>query len=346
MLLIGPSYPKASRRSSTPLPVLYGGMSGKKWTDLEEKIFLENYEKLSNRDLQKLLPDRSIEAIKTRAAKILKLKKKIIAVRIGNVEPLLHDTPEAYYWIGFIFADGSILGGNRLSVTISSSDVDHLRKLSNLLGCNITAYKRKLDQRVFCSVRVKDSKLVPELCRKFDLKKSKTQNPPIINIEDNDFFIAFLAGFIDGDGNITNVAGNRGVNIRIKLHASWIDNLLYIEKRVYEAVNHTSFRGNVLSKINSSGYAQLCISDGSLLRKLKTKALKMKLPLIERKWNKIDCSKISKYESSNALRHNVINLLDCGESLSSISKRLNKNYQTIYSIVKRMSLKQILYQKQ
>ena len=315
----------------------YGGMSGKPWTESEDKIFLKNYEKLSNRDLQKLLPNRSIEAIKTRAAKIIRIKKKIVAVRIGNVEPLLTETCEAYYWIGFIFADGSILDGNRLSVSISINDIDHLKKLALFLRCNITIYNGNRKNGI-CSVRIKDSIIIPEFCNKFDLKKSKTYNPPLINILSNELFIAFLAGFIDGDGNITNVAGNRGTNIRIKLHSSWLNNLLYIEKRVYEALGCTTFRGNRLSRINSSGYAEIRFSDGSLIRKIKEKAQEIGIPIMDRKWSKIDCAKISRYELSNILTQKVTELLSAGKSISEIGKDLDKRYQTIYSLVKRNGL--------
>lgn len=50
-----------------------------------------------------------------------------------NLEKLLLDVPETYYWIGFILADGHISKNNRLVVTLSVKDKNHLIKLQKYL---------------------------------------------------------------------------------------------------------------------------------------------------------------------------------------------------------------------
>lgn len=45
---------------------------------------------------------------------------------------LLNDTCLAYYWIGFILADGSISKSGELKIALSIKDKDHLKKMLHL----------------------------------------------------------------------------------------------------------------------------------------------------------------------------------------------------------------------
>ncbi len=124
-----------------------------------------------------------------------------------NLYKILHDNPIVYYWIGFLFADGSINIKNKsLKLAISEKDSEHLIKFCEYFGLNYSyeKYRNSFDT-ISRNVRtdVMDKEIITLLINKFDFKKSKTYNPPNnLKIQNDDLFTSFLIGYIDGDGSI------------------------------------------------------------------------------------------------------------------------------------------------
>ena len=146
---------------------------------------------------------------------------------------------------GFIAADGSIQDHRRLKVAVSSVDLSHLKGLALFLGTTVNEFTHP-NGRDYCYVSIRDSALMPRLCEKYDFKKAKTYNPPTLNIENDDLFLSFFAGFVDGDGSILNVLNRKDVNLKIKVHSSWLEVLSSMEHRIY---NMFGFEYINLSKI-------------------------------------------------------------------------------------------------
>ena len=122
------------------------------------------------------------------------------------------------YWAGFIAADGNIeerkhRKSNRLSITLSEKDHEHLKRFKNDIGYEgtIKKYKskrtiikgKKYDRKPTVSIRLTSQKLIDDLKKNFNIIPRKTfiLEPP--NITDLDLIFCYIIGYIDGDGHIT-----------------------------------------------------------------------------------------------------------------------------------------------
>lgn len=105
-------------------------------------------------------------------------------------------TPEASYWIGFLMADGSIVG-HRVSIDLQARDVEHLRKFRDFLSSNNQIrYRESIDSYSFNVVSL-------PLCEKlaeYGIVPNKTfsaKAPESLAYDAN-----FWRGVMDGDGHI------------------------------------------------------------------------------------------------------------------------------------------------
>src|ERR1035437_9213699 len=108
------------------------------WTEEEIKKLKSIYSKLPIEILLKEFPQRSHQDINDKASK-LKIPKIINGQeRISDVSPLLNEDFISYYWIGYIFADGSI-DYNRFTLSFGQSETDEnqVRRLAKFLNCNV-----------------------------------------------------------------------------------------------------------------------------------------------------------------------------------------------------------------
>lgn len=236
-----------------------------------------------------------------------------------NLSKLLLETLETYYWIGFILADGHISKSTRLRVTLAKRDKNHLIKLQKFLNV------QELQENTQVSISGMDSKVIREFCNKFDIKSNKTYNPPNLSfIKNKDLLFALSIGFIDGDGCIDNQTNRSDCKLRIKCHSSWVNNLEFIY--------------NIKSKINNQGYAYINITNSILLKELKRKAIFLNLPILNRKWDKIDLSFVSKQEKGQINVLKVKEMLKNNIKKSDIAKNLNIGKSAISQIIKRNKL--------
>lgn len=117
------------------------------------------------------------------------------------------DTEEKAYWLGFVFADGCVVnntstGSYRLCVELSSIDKSHLEKLKQSTESDAKICKRK--GRDMSSVNLVSKELVQDLIRHGCIP-NKTEHgfiPEHISNLNNDLKMAFIRGYLDGDGFI------------------------------------------------------------------------------------------------------------------------------------------------
>jgi len=259
------------------------------WTKKEDDILYNNYYDLPLEQLQELLPNRTWTAIKLRARK-LDLYRSFSHRRSSNVKNLISGSLIGFYWVGFILADGYIQDNNRLYVTLSSKDKDHLNKLALFLNINLRTGRAKVNDKIFdtATISCKDVDNIPVLCNIFNIDSNKSENPPDFNsyVFTEEQLLALIIGFIDGDGSITKMHKRKDFNLRIKCHSSWVDNLYFIEQTIYNYCKLPNKQPS-LTKINNQGYASLCISNNEIIKKLKIFTIEKSLPILERKWDKI-----------------------------------------------------------
>lgn len=193
----------------------------------------------------------------------------------GDLSPLLLDTPESYYWMGFLLADGHFSAKGVMKITLASIDRSHLLKLKKFL--HIKNMQEENNGKAVC-IKTMDTKLVPIITSKFDISNKKTYQPPNLSfIKDRDLLMSLIIGYIDGDGCIAKKA--KGFSLNIHCHASWLKTIDSFVK----AINPTS-----TARIRPDGYASASVSNNESLKELKRFAINKNLPILKRKWDKID----------------------------------------------------------
>lgn len=188
---------------------------------------------------------------------------------------LLLENCTAYYWIGFLLADGHFSDDGVFKVKLSSIDKEHLYKLKEFISAE-KIYSE--EDGKYLLLRIMDKNIVSKIKKKFDISNSKTYNPPNLDfIKKESLLLSLIIGFVDGDGYIANKKSS--FCLSVKCHSSWLSNLDMFAKKIN--VNSTA-------KINKAGYAVFSITNIQSLQDLKKQAIKYKLPILNRKWNYID----------------------------------------------------------
>lgn len=214
--------------------------------------------------------------ISTNAVKSMARRLNIKCLKDKNLyklQPLLEDNNYNYYWLGFIMADGYISSEGELKIMLHLQDIDHLDILAKYLNINV------LIKDNYCNISCKDVINGILLKNKLNISERKTYNPPKLDfLENKDFFLSFLAGFIDGDGMI----GYRNDNpylMRIMIHGSWKNNLEYIKMRLNQYFNFS-----ITVSTTKKGYSYLSMSSKKDILTLKKEFLKLNIPILKRKW--------------------------------------------------------------
>lgn len=250
------------------------------------------------------------------------------AKRFNNLSVLLEETPETYYWIGFLLADGHFDNGKRIVVGLAEHDRDHLEKFAKYIGYKGTISLVKKGPYSAVRLSAMDTEVVGKLCEKFDIKSNKTYNPPeSLSWIPEDLFLCLMAGLIDGDGNISNFHGRKDAFMRIKQEKSWLPILKEFAKY---------FKEEDRVKINKQGYAEVEITGFSKIRELKKKLLEYNLPLMDRKWSKIDIGLQTKYEKKEEIYHKIKELLSQKIKQIEIAKIVGVSKSTVTKVKKQI----------
>lgn len=217
-------------------------------------------------------------------AKMLKLKKDYYKSKLNK---LLNDSLESFYWVGFLLADG-YFSEKYIVLNIANIDRTHLEKYSKFIESK-TAITEVLQTcgyskgKIYVSITNGGKKIIAELRRKFDIHHKKSTNPP--NFSKYNFseiqFLSLFIGFIDGDGCIHD-RGRKGKTIQIKLHASWNNNLEFLN-----SYTHNFFQIPITTTVKTKEYSILSFYKKELLKKLKDFTIKHNLPVLDRKWSKL-----------------------------------------------------------
>jgi len=129
-----------------------------------------------------------------------KTKSEQWLIRYGNkLDETVFDelTPEALYWIGFLYADGHIIGsrGYSIELALKKEDKGHIEKFKKFLKCSNPIRENKNNFRI----RIGSQKLWQKLKDLgFDNNKSFTAKPHELLKNSRDFW----RGIIDGDGGV------------------------------------------------------------------------------------------------------------------------------------------------
>ena len=166
-------------------------------TDSRIQIALEKY--LQGSTLTQVSSELKID--RNALAKLFKrhdlLKNRSELIRKGKGKTKVKDealdilTPEALYWIGFLYADGHIEKDRpRISLTLQKEDVVHLDKFSKFFGCTIREVKGsgKYKDIIYLRCAFSSRKIYDKL-KFFDFTNNKTLSitPHYLLIGSKDF---------------------------------------------------------------------------------------------------------------------------------------------------------------
>lgn len=196
------------------------------------------------------------------------------AKRKGDCSKLLEDNLLAYYWIGFIMADGHIHKNKRLKVCLAIKDKEHILKLKDYLS--IESIREDTDKIEFS---VMDSYSLGNLCSKFSIRQNKTKKACNISNIKEDLLKALFIGFVDGDGSIRKQHKRESCCLYIKCHSAWLENLNIFSQELL---------GREQAYLNNKGYANLNIGTKKVLQELKQFSITNNLPIMNRKWKLIN----------------------------------------------------------
>lgn len=235
------------------------------------------------------------------------------AKRKCDLSPLLEETPEAYYWVGFLLADGHFENG-RVNFHLALKDSDQVKKFANFIKWSGNFYDRV---ELGIGFAAKHTEVVEELCKKFDIKQNKTYNPPktILN-HDKELLKYLLIGFIDGDGSINENS------IKFRIHSSWLGVLNEFADLFDEGKKAT---------ITKDGYAYWRINKHNTTKVLLP--IISFVPYLKRKWEHLNTRHNSKtvydvetihkrYNISNKTK-GILHMIENGASTKEVSKKFN-----------------------
>lgn len=264
-----------------------------KWTPYDD-IIIENYNDMTAREIiEKFNIPFSSQSLTARAYYL----KTYYNFKIEDHEykyDIFNESLEAYYWLGFLFADGHFSENRRIELGLSYNDIEHLQKFKAFTKSNNNIKVETIinygEEHRHCTFQINDALHIKNLCNKFKISNNKTINPPILRTNDmsDDQFLALAIGFMDGDGCVKTSQQGKEIaryTITLKIHENWLDNLQFIEKEIYRIVNIPL--KELRSKIAGEGYAVLNLSKRQILEHLKDFMEQHNLPILERKWGKI-----------------------------------------------------------
>lgn len=142
------------------------------------------------------------------------------AIKFDNTVFDTIDTEEKAYWLGFLYADGSVSSSiNNVELSLSIKDIEHLEKFRRFLkkqtpiNTSFVTIKGQKYERCRCTVT--DKHLKQQLIYLGCLpNKSKTLTLRTDIFETPDLIYPFIRGYVDGDGCISFTSTGR-LNLQI-----------------------------------------------------------------------------------------------------------------------------------
>ncbi len=256
-----------------------------RWNDKDIEILKEKYGKIPIHKLCVVL-NRDRKSINKKAMK-LKLKGNMsLSKKRYNIDHNYFAQPNHMnsYWAGFIAADGCVSEKeNSLRISSSIKDEDHLYEFRNNIqfdGPIQRHYEKRKGKGGIQSILnihgVEQWK--NDLYNNFNITPRKTFTLKSPNLTDDEFILAFIIGYIDGDGSIflynkkytcLSIAGTYHM-------VKWIKDNLF---RIFNLPNKTNIYNNGNIKTISINGKQADF----MIKQLK----KIVVPKMARKWQRI-----------------------------------------------------------
>jgi hypothetical protein len=205
-----------------------------------------------------------------------------------NEEAFNQETEEVYYYAGLLAADGCLFKtsekSKRLSLTLHEKDITTIENFKNFIKFdgNILFYRKKYPYISITGA----NKLVNTLEKKFNIvtNKSLIYNPP--KIDNLNLALAFIVGYIDGDGCLYKSKNGKFYQIQILGTQKMLDFVCNIFKKIEPSFNlkprKSSSKTDSVKAIAISGNFK---SDNYKYKNILKHLLGTNVPKMKRKWN-------------------------------------------------------------
>lgn len=121
-----------------------------------------------------------------------------------NFDKIVVDSPDKYYWLGFISGDGSIRDKeNRLRIELKYEDIEHLRNFNKFFESNYPIKERYNNHNSHCAQVEINSAQLRRYLANYNIVQNKTEtfSIPLDKIPEQ-YIYDYIRGFMDADGCI------------------------------------------------------------------------------------------------------------------------------------------------
>lgn len=310
------------------LNVVFVKEKGNIWSEQEIELIKKYYNAKDLGKLQTLLPNRDRDGIWHQAKRLgLSINSdqgKYYKCQ-NEVENLLQDTVEAFYWIGFLLADGHISHkNNSVNFALHKNDIDRIEEYANFVKGEVVYH----NTRKTVSVQVADKHNVPKIIEKFDINQRKTYNPPNIenyNQFNTDLLTALIIGFIDGDGHITK-AGRCIISVNESWHVvlKWMADLC--NTKFNTRIKDPKISNRIGTYNKTVNICSLTINQNDC-KQLKKFIEKHNLNVMKRKWDRVKSDGLSDHDLEIKIKTMLLNkhtYKEIEKELGCSTKRISK----------------------
>lgn len=182
------------------------------------------------------------------------IKREIDITRNGSLEPLFSGSLESFYWLGLIAADGYVSKRGHFMLSQVEKDKETVDKLANYLGTSVYIMPTKKHgyntNNTHYRVNISDIVLGKKLREMFGLSDADQKTYTGISldfIKTEEQAIAFLVGFIDGDGSKDKCG-----SYKIECHKSWYSTFEKLVIKLGKSFNDYRLSVNYVKSKNDS----------------------------------------------------------------------------------------------
>lgn len=243
--------------------------------------------KVSNTPINRILRQKGVK-IRSRNFLTSERAKKMSKHYKCDVSFFSKRSLNSAYWAGFIAADGSICERDlSLKIGLNIKDINHLIKFKKDLKfdgkirkyCYKNSYKGNIYLNKSAIIEIYEEQIVKDLNNIYSItpRKSLTLKPPK-NLTINRS-LAFIAGYLDGDGSIRIPSNKSGATISF---LGTFKMMQWIKETLQLLEIYTS---NIY--IHKSIFS-LCLTQRESIAKFKKIIVAFNLPILQRKWKKLN----------------------------------------------------------
>lgn len=134
------------------------------------------------------------------------------------------NTPEKSYWLGFLYADGSVKDKyNTVSIQLQKEDENHLCKFSEDIDSGYKIQDIRTDTSHKCGIDVISEEMVSDLME-HGCVPNKTHKDTLPELEEGQK-IPFIRGYFDGDGSFRVYEYSKRTHLRWVITSSSVERL-------------------------------------------------------------------------------------------------------------------------